>query len=90
MYENDKDIEKVILFAVDLDNGDDVEASLDELEELIKTAGAEVVGRLVQNREKLESGTYLGTGKLEELRDMAISLEATGVCCAFTGPDEKY
>ncbi len=81
MYENDKDIEKVIVFAVDLDNGDDVEASLDELEELIKTAGAEVVGRLVQNREKLESGTYLGTGKLEELRDMAISLEATGVCC---------
>ena len=81
MYENNKETEKVILFAVDLDNGDDVEASLDELEELIKTAGAEVVGRLIQNREKLESGTYLGTGKLEELRDMVLSLDATGVCC---------
>lgn len=81
MYDNNKETEKVILFAVDLDNGDDVEASLDELEELIKTAGAEVVGRLIQNREKLESGTYLGTGKLEELRDMVLSLDATGVCC---------
>lgn len=81
MYENDKEVEKVILFAVDLDNGEDVEASLLELEELIKTAGAEVVGRLIQNREKLESGTYLGTGKLEELRDMVYELGATGVCC---------
>ncbi|MBQ9234142.1 MAG: GTPase HflX, partial [Lachnospiraceae bacterium] len=71
----------VFLFAFDLVNGEDVYASLHELEELIKTAGAEVVGRLIQNREKLESGTYLGTGKLEELRDMVYELGATGVCC---------
>ena len=81
MYENDKEVEKVILFAVDLDNGEDVEASLQELEELINTAGAVVVGKLIQNRERLESGTYLGTGKLEELSDMVYELGATGVCC---------
>ena len=81
MYDNDKEIEKIILFAVDLDNGEDVEASLLELEELINTAGAVVVGKLIQNREKLESGTYLGTGKLEELSDMIYELGATGVCC---------
>ncbi len=81
MYENDELVEKVILFAVDSDNGDDVEASLDELEELVKTAGAIPVGRLIQNRERIESGTYLGTGKLDELRDMVYELEATGVVC---------
>lgn len=81
MYDNDKEIEKIIIFAVDLDNGEDVEASLLELEELINTAGAVVVGKLIQNRERLESGTYLGTGKLEELSDMIYELGATGVCC---------
>ena len=54
---------------------------MQELEELINTAGAVVVGKLIQNRERLESGTYLGTGKLEELSDMVYELGATGVCC---------
>lgn len=81
MYDNDELVEKVILFAVDSDNGEDVEASLDELEELVKTAGAIPVGRLIQNRERIESGTYLGTGKLEELSDMVYELCATGVVC---------
>ncbi|MBQ9200193.1 MAG: GTPase HflX [Lachnospiraceae bacterium] len=80
MFENDELVERVILFAVDTGNGDDVSASLDELSELVKTAGAVVVGRLIQNKEKIESGTYLGTGKLEELRDMVVGLGATGVC----------
>ena len=81
MYENDGLVEKVILFAVDSDNGDDVEASLDELEELVKTAGAIVVGRLIQNREKIENATYLGTGKLEELKELVRENDATGVVC---------
>ncbi|MBQ8923892.1 MAG: GTPase HflX [Lachnospiraceae bacterium] len=81
MYENDELVEKVILFAVDSDNGDDVEASLDELEELVKTAGAVVVGRLIQNREKIENATYLGTGKLEELKELVRENDATGVVC---------
>ncbi|MBR1815550.1 MAG: GTPase HflX [Lachnospiraceae bacterium] len=81
MYENDELVEKVIIFAVDSDNGDDVEASLDELEELVRTAGAIVVGRLIQNREKIENATYLGTGKLEELKELVRENDATGVVC---------
>ncbi|MBQ9609590.1 MAG: GTPase HflX [Lachnospiraceae bacterium] len=81
MYENDELVERVIIFAVDSDNGDDVEASLDELEDLVKTAGAVVVGRLIQNREKVENATYLGTGKLEELKELVFETDATGVVC---------
>lgn len=50
MYENKEEIEKVILFAVDLDNGEQVPANLDELEELVATAGAETLGRMIQTK----------------------------------------
>ncbi len=81
MFEN-KDIEeKVILFCVDLDNGEDVEVNLDELEELVKTAGATVVGRLVQKKDGIDKATYIGSGKTLELRDMVEELGATGVVC---------
>ena len=52
--------ERVILTAVSVADGDDTESSLDELEELVKTAGGQTVGRLIQNREKIHPGTYLG------------------------------
>lgn len=81
MYENKDEIEKVILFAVDLDHGDNVEANLDELKELLETAGAEVIGRMIQKKDAIEKATYLGSGKVEELRELAIQLEATGVVC---------
>ncbi len=65
-YENKQEPEKAVLIAVD--TGDyDCELSLDELEELAKTAGAEVIGRLWQKRDKPDSATFLGTGRLEEL-----------------------
>ena len=81
MYENKEEIEKVILFAVDLDNGEQVPANLDELEELVATAGAETLGRMIQNKDSIEKATYLGTGKVEDLRDMVERLGATGVVC---------
>ena len=81
MYENKEELEKVILFAVDLDNGENVEANLDELEELVATAGAETLGRMIQNKDSVEKATYLGSGKVEELRDMVERLGATGVVC---------
>ena len=81
MYENKEEIEKVILFAVDLDNGEQVPANLDELEELVATAGAETLGRMIQNKDSIEKATYLGSGKVEELRDMVERLGATGVVC---------
>ena len=79
MYETGEETEKVLLVAVAADGpdsgADSAEESLDELAELVKTAGAETVGRLIQNRESAHPGTYLGKGKLEELAEL---LEATG------------
>ena len=43
--------------------------SLDELEELAQTAGAETVGRIIQNREQIHPGTYVGKGKLDEIKN---------------------
>ncbi len=81
MYENNKTIEKFILFAVDLKNGDNVEDSLDELAELVLTAGGETVGRLIQNKDAVENATYLGSGKCEELRELCEATGATCACC---------
>ena len=73
--------ERVILVAVSTSDEDDTEASLDELEELADTAGATAIGRLVQNREKIHPGTYLGSGKIGELREKVWEMGATGVFC---------
>lgn len=81
MFENKDLEEKVILFCVDLDNGEDVEVNLDELEELVKTAGATVVGRLIQKKDGIDKATYIGSGKTLELREMVEELGATGVVC---------
>lgn len=67
-YENKQEPEKAVLIAVD--TGDyDCESSLNELEELAETAGAQVVGKLWQKREKPDSASFLGSGRLEELAD---------------------
>ena len=73
--------ERVILVGVQLSDGDDTQASLDELQELADTAGAVTVGRIVQNREKPHPGTYLGKGKIEELKELIWETEATGIIC---------
>ena len=73
--------ERVILVGVSTDDNDDTQKSLDELEELVATAGAVVVGRVVQNLDQIHPGTYVGKGKLEEIKDMLWELEATGIIC---------
>mgnify|MGYP000945428167 FL=1 len=73
--------EKFILVSVSTSNEKETKSSLDELEELIYTAGAMSVGRLVQNRERIHAATYLGKGKLEELKEMLLYMEADGVLC---------
>ena len=73
--------ERVILVGVQENNGDDTEESLHELEELASTAGAVTVGMLIQNREAVHPGTYIGKGKIEELRILAEELGATGIIC---------
>ncbi len=73
--------ERVLLFAVSLGENDDTEKSLDELEELVKTAGAVTAGRVIQNREKIHLATYLGKGKIDEVKELLWEYDATGVVC---------
>ena len=68
--------ERAVLVAVQLPDRPDTGPLLRELGELTKTAGAEVVGTLTQDRDRFEPGTYLGTGKLEELRELVLSVNA--------------
>lgn len=73
--------ERVILVGIQLNDGENVEESLDELEELTKTAGAVPAGRVIQNREAVHPGTYIGKGKIEEVKTLLAALDATGVIC---------
>lgn len=81
MYDTDKEIERVILVGVELDPKDDVEMSLEELAELAKTAGAVTVGKMIQPRDSFHPATYIGKGKIEELRLLIDELDASGVIC---------
>ena len=72
--------ERVILVAVH-QKGEKEDISLKELAELVKTAGAVSVGTLEQNLEYVNGTTYLGSGKLEELKTMLVALDATGIVC---------
>ena len=65
----------------DLEDGTDVSYSLDELAELTETAGGIVVGRLIQKRESVHPGTYVGKGKIEELRELIMQTDADGIVC---------
>lgn len=81
MYETKEKLEKVILVAVSTDSGLDAEESLDELEELVNTAGAVVVGRVIQNLEHINNATYVGSGKVQELKDFIWENEADAIVC---------
>ncbi len=77
-----KDVEeRVILIGVETGAGNEAAASLDELEELVDTAGAVTVDKILQNRENIHPGTYLGKGKIDEVKERAWELNATGVVC---------
>ena len=73
--------ERVVLVGVQTDDHDNVEESLDELKELASTAGAVTVGRIIQNRESVHPGTYIGKGKIEEVRALVYAMDATGIIC---------
>lgn len=78
-YETKEIVEKVILLGVDV--GDDTKESMKELAELVDTAGATVLDSIIQSRERMHPGTYIGKGKIEEVKDRVIELGATGVVC---------
>ena len=81
MIELKEQEERVILVAVSTGEDDDTAASVDELEELASTAGAVTVGKVIQNRENVHPGTYLGKGKIEEVKELLWELDATGIIC---------
>ena len=81
LYEVEQETERVILVGVSQQDGDDAEDSVAELAELVETAGAVVVGTLIQKRENIHPGTYVGTGKVFELSELIEETGATGIVC---------
>ena len=81
LYEVEQETERVILVGVSQQDGDDAEDSVAELAELVETAGAVVVGTLIQKRENIHPGTYVGTGKVFELEELIEETGATGIVC---------
>ena len=73
-HHNSDEKERCILVSVDTGYFD-AELSICELEQLAETAGAEIYGKMIQKRDKPENTTYIGEGKLYELRDMCKSAE---------------
>ncbi len=81
LYDTAQSEERIILVAVATADGDDTWESLDELEELGQTAGAVTVAKVVQNRERVHSGTYIGKGKIQEVKELVASHHADCVVC---------
>ncbi len=75
MYSTDSLTEKLILVGLE------ETCYLDELQELVRTSGGEVVGRLTQNRDAMHPDFYLGKGKLDELQSLVDLTKATGIVC---------
>lgn len=81
IYDTSKQAERLILVGVQLGQQEEAESSLDELEELVQTAGAQSVGKMLQARDAFHPATYVGKGKLEELQALMVQLSATGIVC---------
>ncbi len=81
MIDNQEKKERFVLVAAVTDDGKNLEESLGELRELTKTASAEAVGQVVQMRDSIHPGTYIGKGKIEEVRETILALDATGIIC---------
>ena len=81
MIELGKEIERVILVGVSLTEQEDTRKSLDELRELASTAGAETAGTVIQSRDQVHPGTYVGKGKIDEIKNLLWELNATGIIC---------
>lgn len=70
MIETQKKVEKVLLVGVELPSTAHFAMSMAELESLAKTAGAQVAGTYTQKRERYDSKTFVGSGKLDEIAQM--------------------
>lgn len=81
LYNIEEIQERFVLVGVAISENDDTKESIEELKELVYTAGALSVGEIIQNREKIHSATYIGKGKIEEVKDLVFETDATGVIC---------
>lgn len=81
MHENKQIEECVILVGVQEQDGDDTEDSLAELAELVHTAGAIVCDTVIQKVDRRHPGTYVGTGKVQEIKELVMMHDATGIVC---------
>lgn len=81
LYDLEEQQESVVLVGVQYQENEMTEESLDELAELSRTAGAKVAGRLIQKREAIHPNSYIGKGKITELKDLIWEQEATGIIC---------
>ncbi len=73
--------ERVLLVGVSVGNEEETKQSLLELKELSSTAGAEVAGMVIQNRKQIHPGTYVGKGKLEEIKEIIADKDIDTVVC---------
>ena len=80
MIETEKKQERVLIVGVELQDMENFDMSMEELASLAKTAGAEVVGVYTQKREKYDSKTFVGSGKLEEIAQMVEPFDPTSKC----------
>lgn len=82
IFETEQKAERLLLVGVAVGgNEDEVTESLDELEELARTAGGVVIGRIIQNREAVHPGTYVGKGKLEEIKEFTEEYDIDTIVC---------
>ena len=81
MIDNREAEERVILVAVGKSDRENTEQSLDELCELASTAGAVTVARVIQNLDNFNPATYIGKGKIDEIKELIIEYDATGIIC---------
>ena len=75
MTENEVPVQKAILVAADCGEWD-AEVSINELEELAESAGAEVVAKVIQVRRDYDRATIIGRGKIEEIKELAANTDA--------------
>ncbi|MGN0405963.1 MAG: GTPase HflX [Bariatricus sp.] len=81
IYEVKDEMERLILVGVASGANDDTEQSLDELGDLVDTAGGMAVGRVIQRRETIHPATYVGKGKIEEIKELLWETDADGIVC---------
>lgn len=81
LYDTAEQEERLVLVGVATEDKGEVEKSLDELEELGQTASAVTVAKVIQNRERIHPGTYIGKGKIDEVKEMVEKYHADCVVC---------